>query len=183
MKKLAVIALLSLALPASASAKGPSAASLAGPGMATIRISGEEGGATPFWRFVEAAGFFEGAYGSGRRSPPPGGGALGPRYTITWTVPSSSILRQDVYPYAKPSPLTYMPLGQTIYGAPGRGGWFTGGAKLERTPTRIGVPPAPMPVSEASSSKPPIWAFGAALLALAGAARFLRRRSSDVADT
>jgi hypothetical protein len=148
-KKLALIALVALALPATAFAKGPSHASIAGPGMTTIRISGAEGSATPFWRLVEAAGWFEAAWGPSRlpqTSPP---GELGPRYTITWSVPSSSRLHQDVYPYAKPYPVTYMPRAQKIWGTPVKGGWFVGGAKLRKALARVGMP------AEAPQTPPP----------------------------
>jgi hypothetical protein len=150
MKKLTLIVLVALALPATAFAKGPSHASITGPGLTTIRISGAEGSSTPFWRLVEAAGWFEAAWGPSHLPQTPPQGHLGPRYAITWSVPSSSRLHQDVYPYAKPYPLTYMPLGQKIWGTPVRGGWFVGGAKLKRALARVGVPaqaPQPQPAS------------------------------------
>ena len=58
MKRLALIVLLALVLPATAAAKGPSKAAIAGAGLTTIRVSGAEGSATPFWRLVEAAGWW-----------------------------------------------------------------------------------------------------------------------------
>jgi hypothetical protein len=161
MKKLALIALLALALPASSFAKGPSKALIAGPGLTTIRISGAEGSSTPFWRLTQAAGWFEAAYGPSRLAKQPPSDELGRRYTIVWTVPSSGNLRQDVYPYAQPTPVTYMALGQKIYGTPVKGGWFVGGAKLRRALVRVGVPaqapeaplrPTPEPARPASSS-------------------------------
>jgi hypothetical protein len=146
MKKLALIVLLALVLPATAAAKGPSKAAIAGAGLTTIRVSGAEGSATPFWRLVEAAGWFEAAWGPSRLPQAPPQGELGPRYTITWKVPSSNKLYQDVYPYAKPYPVTYMPSGQKIYGTPVKGGWFVGGAKLKKALARVGVPArAPQP--------------------------------------
>jgi hypothetical protein len=146
MKKLALIVLLALVLPATAAAKGPSKAAIAGAGLTTIRVSGAEGSATPFWRLVEAAGWFEAAWGPSRLPQAPPQGELGPRYTITWKVPSSNKLYQDVYPYAKPYPVTYMPSGQKIYDTPVKGGWFAGGAKLKKALARVGVPAqAPQP--------------------------------------
>jgi hypothetical protein len=139
MKKFALIVLIVLALPGTALAKGPAKASVAGPGITTITISGAEGSATPFWRFVEATGWFEAAYGPRLPETLPTG-ELGPKYTITWAVPSSDSLRQDIYPYAKPYPVTYMPRGQEIYDTPVKGGWFDGGGKLERALVRIGLP-------------------------------------------
>ena len=155
-KGLALIVIVVLALPATALAKGPSRASIAGPGLTTIRISGAEGSATPFWDLVRAAGWFEAAWGPSRLPKTPSHGDLGPRYTITWTVPSSSKLHQDVYPYAKPYPVTYMPSGQKIWGTPVRGGWFVGGVKLSKALARVGVPAeAPQPPPSASHEPPP----------------------------
>jgi hypothetical protein len=155
-KKLALIVIVALALPATALAKGPSRAAIAGPGLTAIRISGAEGSATPFWRLVEAAGWFEAAWGPSHLPKSPPQGELGPRYTITWTVPSSSSLRQDVYPYAKPYPVTYMHSGQTIYDTPVRGGWFVGGMKLRKALARLGVPAeAPQPQPPPSASREP----------------------------
>jgi hypothetical protein len=151
MKKLALIVLVALALPATALAKGPSHAAIAGPGLTTIRVSGAEGSATPFWRLVEAAGWFEAAWGPSRLPQTPPQGELGPRYTLTWKVPSSNKLYQDVYPYAKPYPVTYMPSGQKIYGTPVKGGWFAGDAKLKKALARVGVPArAPQPPASVS---------------------------------
>jgi hypothetical protein len=180
MKKLALIAIVALALPATALAKGPSHAAIAGPGLTTIRISGAEGSATPFWGLVRATGWFEAAWGPPRLPKTPPQGDLGPRYTITWTVPSSSRLHQDVYPYAKPYPLTNMPSGQNIWGTPVKGGWFVGGVKLKKALARVGVPgdapqtPSPPsarhePTAQASASGLPARDIGAIV---AGAAVF-----------
>jgi hypothetical protein len=158
MRKLALVVLVALALPGSALAKGPSKASIAGAGITTIRMSGTEGSSTPFWRLVEAVGWFEAAWGPPRLPQTPPEGELGPRFTITWTVPSSKKLYQDVYPYAKPFPLTYMPSGQKIWGSPVKGGWFVGGAKLRKALTRAGIPAqasAPQPPPASASHAPP----------------------------
>jgi hypothetical protein len=182
MKKLALIVLVALALPATALAKGPSHAAIAGAGLTTIRISGAEGSATPFWRLVEEAGWFEAAWGPSRLPQAPPQGELGPKYTITWKVPSSNKLYQDVYPYAKPYPVTYMPSGQKIYDTPVKGGWFQGGAKLKSALARVGLPTqAPQASAPAAHAPPPpsqpgsdVWtgaitaiAAGAVILALA----------------
>jgi hypothetical protein len=169
MKKLALIVFLALVLPATATAKGPSKAAIAGAGVTTIRISGAEGSSTPFWRFVEAAGWFEAAWGPSRLPQTPPQGELGPRYTITWTVPSSSKLYQDVYPYAKRYPVTYMPRGQKIWGTPVKGGWFVGGAKLKKALTRVGIPaqaPQPPPAAASHTPLPAQHASGSGLSAL-----------------
>jgi hypothetical protein len=153
-KKLALIALVTLALPPSALAKGPSAASITGPGLTTIRIAGAEGSTTRFWRFVEAAGFFEAAYGPRLPRTKPEGD-FGLRYTITWKVPSSNKLYQDVYPYARPYPVTFMSPEQRIYDSQVKGGWFVGGVKLKKALALIGVPTeAPQPPPPASHEPP-----------------------------
>src|SRR5262245_18023301 len=179
MKKLALIVLVALALPATASAKGPSEALIVGPGMTTIRVSSAEGSTTPFWRLVEATGWFEAAWGPSRLSGDPPQGELGAKYAITWKVPSSSKLDQDVYPFAKPYPVTYMPSGQKIYGTPVKGGWFAGGMKLRKALTRVGVPTeAPQPPPRPASDAPAHHAAASGLStrdigAIAGGAIFL----------
>jgi hypothetical protein len=157
-KRLALIVLVALALPASALAKGPSAASIVGPGLTTIRISGAEGSTTRFWRFVEAAGFFEAAYGPRLPKTQPEGD-LGLRYKITWKVPSSNKLYQNIYPYAQPYPVTYMSPEQTIYGSKVTGGWFVGGVKLKKALARVSVPaeaPQPQPEPQLSARPGPL---------------------------
>jgi hypothetical protein len=137
-KKLVLIAIVALALPAGAFAKGPSSASIQGPGLKTVTISGdgEDGGASLFGRLTESAGFFAAVF---RPSPDPmlrtrPEGDLGPRYRITWvllTPAGKSTLHQDAYPYAKPHALTYMSSGQTFYnGMTTNGGWYVGGPEL-----------------------------------------------------
>jgi hypothetical protein len=153
MKKLALIALLVLVLPGTAFAKGPSKASITGPGITTVRISGAEGSATPFWRLVEASGWFEGAFGPSRLPQSPPQGELGPLYTITWTVPSSSRLEQDVYPYAEPLPVTYMAAGQKLWDSPVKGGWFVAKMNLKKSLVRLGLPAEPPPAPVASGSQ------------------------------
>ena len=163
MKKLALIVLAALALPSAALAKGPSAAVIVGPGLTAIRISGQEGTPTPFWRLTEAAGWFEAVYGPSRLPQEPPKGDLGPHYTITWTVPTDGTLRQDVYPYAKPSPLTYMPAGGRIYGAKVRGGWFDGGTRLRKALVAVGVSAQPPKALSASGQTPARSASGSGL--------------------
>jgi hypothetical protein len=199
MKKLALIVLLALALPATASAKGPSQALIVGPGVPPIRVSGAEGSSTPFWRLVETTGWFQAAWGTSTLSQTPPAGRLGPRYEITWTVPSSSALHQHLYPYATPSPVTYMPRGQRIYGRPVQGGWFTGSPRLQRVLVAVGMPArapvedaapthkAAAPARPSTDSGPPVGVLVAiaaiVLLVAAGGATSLRRRSSGAAGT
>jgi hypothetical protein len=53
------------------------------------------------------------------------------------------MLHQDVYPYAKPYPVAYMPRGGKVYGSLVGGGWFTGGPKLKKALAAVGVPAQP----------------------------------------
>lgn len=131
-----VAALGVLVLAASASAKGPIEASVDGPGLDDpITFGGWDAEAplangAPLMEFAEAAGFFPAVF---PRQPDPmldrrPKSDLGPRYVVDYLVPGPygeewSIL-QDLYPYAKPHPVTYMAPGQPVYQTETRGGWF-----------------------------------------------------------
>ena len=144
---LALAAVAALVLAAAALAKGPDRATVSGPGLANplvIRGSGEFGGVSPLGRLVTAAGFFPAAFGQ-TPSPMLAGrpaGGLGPRYTITYRVPGShgAAIRQAVYPYARPVPVTWMRPGQRIYDARTLGGWFRGTRDLKRVLVQAGLP-------------------------------------------
>ena len=59
-----ILALVALALPATALAKGPSEAKITGPGLAkAITITGTETEGSPLMDLAEAAGFFPAAFG------------------------------------------------------------------------------------------------------------------------
>jgi len=144
MKKLVLVVVISLALPAAALGKGPSAAEISGPGLKTISLSGdgEDGGASTFGRFTEAAGFFPAMF---HQQPDPmlrsrPKGDLGPRFTITWVVPGPgghSRVAQDVYPYAKPYTVTHMRPGQRFWGTERtHGGWYVAGGTLKQALVR-----------------------------------------------
>ena len=139
---------LALAVPTAALAKGPSAAKIEGPGLKqTITLRGREGD-SPLWKLAEEAGFFPATFG---RSPDPmrktrPNGELGARYTATYTVPGpdgESVIRQDLYPYAKPAPLTHMQPGQPVWdGQRTYGGWFVSSPPLKATLVEAGLPSA-----------------------------------------
>lgn len=101
-------ALAALAIPAIASAKEPSQASISGPGFSKtiLPTSGTEWGETPLSQLTDLSGFFPSSVGQSPDPMPHGKpGALGPRYTIVWTVPGppgpgTHRVRQDLYPYA-----------------------------------------------------------------------------------
>jgi hypothetical protein len=146
---LTIALLASLAFPSLAAAKGPAAATMRGPGISGIRhLSGDsEGGpGTPLGALTQDGGFFPQVFGqvpdSTRTTRPPG--TLGPHYSITYEVPGpngDAVLRQDLYPYARPAPLTYMKPGQTFWeGQRTHGGWFTADTSL---PRKLGLPAQP----------------------------------------
>jgi hypothetical protein len=195
-KKLVLIAVVALALPAGAFAKGPSSASIQGPGLKTVTISGdgEDGGASLFGRLTGAAGFFAAVF---RPSPDPmlrtrPEGDLGPRYRITWVLPTpagKSTLHQDAYPYAKPHPLTYMSRGQTFYnGMTTNGGWYVSGPELRHAMVSVFLdaqsPPSGDATGLSTRSVVGIAAAGTGvLLALALLLATRSRRSSCPAGT
>jgi hypothetical protein len=134
---------VALSIAAAASAKGPESASLTGPGLEqrslTFAGNGEMGQGTPLGKLVDATGFFAQMYGQSpdptAKTRPPG--TLGPRYRITYVVPGPNGIRsrvvQDVYPFAKPTPLTYMRPAQRYWGSRlAHGGWFRTTAALRQ---------------------------------------------------
>jgi len=152
--------LAALAATAPASAKGPSAASVSGPGLDhALRIAGYGEGwpGSPLGPLVQFGGFFPQAYDQipdpTTRAQP--AGDLGPRYRVVYRVPGpngTSTLLQDVYPYAKPAPVTHMQAGQRFWGdMHTHGGWFISGAGVKRALVKAGLPPSPPPDSDGGS--------------------------------
>ena len=142
-----------LATTAPAAAKGPSTASLKGPGLdraLPLKGEGEMGTGTPLGAVVQFGGFFPQVF---NESPDPTtrtrpAADLGPRYRVVYRVPGpssgASTIVQDVYPYAKPGPVTYMPSGQRVWqGTRTHGGWFIGEAGLKRALVKAGLPAFP----------------------------------------
>ena len=148
-KYLLAAALVALALPALAAAKGPASASVSGPGLdGPLAIRGDgEGPGTALGNLTTASGFFPQMFG---QSPDPTlgsrpTGTLGVRYKVVYIVPGPNDIRsrviQFVYPYAKPVALTYMKPGQSFWeGERTHGGWFRASASLKRMLVRAGVP-------------------------------------------
>jgi hypothetical protein len=146
-----LFAIIVLAAPSAAFGKGPSAATVDGPG-ASITFRGCCAPDTPTMKLAEQAGFFPAVFDAGRPDPMLAerpGGNLGPRYTITYTVPGPAgkqwLIRQDLYPYAKPTPVTYTKPGQDIFAVPAgaRGGWFKASRQLKATLVAAGLPETP----------------------------------------
>ena len=186
-----------LAASGAAHAKGPFRATVTGPGLAAplvVRGSGEDGGSSSLGRLTRDAGFFPAAFG---QSPDPmlparPTGPLGPRYTITYTVPGPgrpTQITQDLYPYAGGGAITYMRPGQKFFSLEHtRGGWYAAnglrsmlvGAGLpSRPPVRANPGPGP------SSGR--TWLFGLAgalvLAVLAAGVAVARRRPRPTPTT
>jgi len=149
-----LVAALTLAGPATA--KGPASASISGPGLdGSLAIGGDgEGPGTPLGTLVDASGFFPQMYGQSPnptlRSRPTG--TLGPRYTVIYVVPGPNGIRsrvvQQVYPYAKATPLSYMRPGQSFWGSRKTlGSWFRASRDLKTVLVRAGLPATAPPAS------------------------------------
>jgi hypothetical protein len=161
MKRLILaLALAALVLPATAQGKGPSAATMDGPGDGGgITFTGTEGGG-PLGALTQQSGWFAAAF---EQEPnlllanrPRGD--LGPKYVVTYTVPGGSndmfTIRQEIYPYASPGPVTYMAPGQPIFDMETRGGWFQAGPELKDTLVSAGLPASASVGSSDDSSFP-----------------------------
>jgi hypothetical protein len=152
-----LLAIAALALPAAALAKGPSEAVITGPGLGkAITIVGAEEEGSPLMSFAEQAGFFPAAFG---QQPDPMLSAqpknLGPKYRIEYKVPGGDSdtfqISQDLYPYARPSAVTYMPSGQKIFDSTTVGGWFES-PLLKDTLVAAGLPKTAVAAQAQSSS-------------------------------
>lgn len=196
MKRILVLAAIAaLVIPATAVAKGPSGASISGPGTkGGLKIGGDgESGGTPLGDLTQETGFFPATYGQEPNpmlnSKPKGN--LGPRYTITYTVPGPTsevgTLKQDVYPYATPYPVTYMKPGQVFWdGQKTLGGWFLSYDALKDTLVSAGLPKvAPNGSSSDGGSGLSAGMISALAVALAlflgGTAAILMRRRARLA--
>jgi len=178
-------ALATLTVTAAAAAKGPATASLTGPGLGRalpVKGQGEGGAGTPLGSLVQFGGYFPQVFG---QSPDPTtrtrpAGDLGPRYRIVYRVPGpsgASTIVQDVYPYAKPSPVTHMRAGQLFWGGQRTyGGWLVAGAGLKTALVEAGLPK--LTPSSSGESFPWTWtgAGAGAAAALVLLVLALRRR-------
>jgi hypothetical protein len=191
MKRLALAAaastLAALLVPTASLAKGASEATITGPGLGdgiTLAGEGSPAGGT-LMRLAESAGFFPSVFAT---TPNPmltkrPKGTLGPKYRVTYTMPGPnndvSKIRQALYPYASPSPVSYTKPGQTFFdGQKTFGGWFVANAMLKQQLVAVGLPKTP----PAGGGFDPPWlvvgilALVAATGAVALGAARLRRR-------
>jgi hypothetical protein len=206
------IAVLLVAVPTAAQAKGASAATISGGGPGglpggpiTLKGDGEPGSGTDLANLADQAGVFTLLFddGSGGELEAVPTGRRGPRYTITWTFPNGQgtddTVRQSVWPYAAGGPLTYMASGQPVLESRTKGGWYRASDSLHQNLISLGLPerqplaaPAPAPAAalapEPAAPAPAVWprvaaGLGLLLLLTVGGALLLRRRSSPGAAT
>jgi hypothetical protein len=181
------LSIAALALPATALGKGPSEAAIDIPGGPAIRFTGYgESSGTSLGDLTQQAGFFEAAFGQAPDPMLPSRpkGNLGPRYTITYTVPTgtrvSDRIRQELYPYAATGPVTYMQPGQRLFGEETPGGWFQADRRLKDLLVFTGLPAA-APAARSHGRSFPIELAVLAALALGlslATALVIRRRSA-----
>ena len=189
MKRVALVAaasaLAALLVPTASLAKGASEATITGPGLGNgITLAGEgapDGGT--LMRLAESAGFFPAVF---RTTPNPmltkrPKGTLGPKYRITYTMPGPnndvSKIRQDLYPYATPLPLSYVKPGQSFFdGQKTIGGWFVAKLALKRQLVAVGLPATPPAGGGSDGPWIVLAALGAAAAALAAVVSILRIR-------
>jgi hypothetical protein len=153
---LAVLALavLLLAVPTAAQAKGATAATIDGGGPGglpggpiSLRGDGEPGSPTDLGMLAQGTGLyavvFGGDPGAVLQAAPTD--RLGPRYTITWTFPDPAggkdrTLRQRVWPYAAGGPVSFTPAGQAVLDTTSSGGWYQGFDGLRAQLIELGLP-------------------------------------------
>lgn len=190
MKRLILLlALALLAMPSNALGKGPSAATMEGPGGGGgITFSGDEGSG-PLGNLIQQSGWFAAVF---EQEPNPmlaarPKGDLGPKYTVTYTVPGPDndtfTITQDVYPYARSGPVTYLAPGQPIFDMQTRGGWFQAGPDLKETLVAAGLPETTPGGSSDDTSFPTttVSLLAFALLLVGATALLLRRRARPAA--
>jgi hypothetical protein len=211
------VAAIPLATPALA--KGPSQASITGPGLAhpiVVSGNGEPGMQAMLAVLAGQTGLYTAMFGAGvgvpdqptplRTSPPQA--SLGPKYTVTYTVPGVNPqpgeqygrIRQYLYPDAIGGPVISTPPGQGGFGGPLQvTGWLRANRQLTRTLAQLGVPLRPV-TPAAARTRPPaahpanaheagsrtlVWLIAAvaaiAAAALAGLALRLRHRKPAIA--
>jgi hypothetical protein len=198
-KLVLALACAALALPAAAHGKGASQAKIEGDGLKggaiTLKSDSGEGDPPPgskLARLAQDSGFFPAAFGQSPNPMEPSrpDGDLGPKYTVTYTMPGPNNeldeLRQEIYPYAHGGPVTYMSPGQEFFGSmKTRGGWFRGYAGLKPLLIEIGVPASPPSGSTGSGYEVSWPAAGIAVLlvGILGAALIVvvRRRPGPLA--
>jgi hypothetical protein len=175
---LLVSAVVFSALAPTALGKGASEATLDGPGLSdpiTFNASGDPVSGVPVWQIAEESGFYAAVFDESLASRVTEAPAseLGPRYTMTYTMPGPSgnedRIIQHLYPYALPSPVAFVARGQPYFGdRRTQGGWFVASQELKDLLVTAGLPET-RPADGSNPSDTP-WTVIAPLLVLAGIA-------------
>jgi hypothetical protein len=130
------LACAALVAPSIAAGKGATRATVEGTGLDEGGItfaSGTEGdppSGSALDQLIQDTGFYPSAMGQDPSPLEPSrpAGDLGPRYTVTYTLPgpnmSRSEVKQDLYPYAEGGPVAFVAPGQPIFDTQTKGGWF-----------------------------------------------------------
>jgi hypothetical protein len=174
-----VVSLVGLFVVApSAFGKGASEATITGPGLGEpVTLAGEgQAGGEQLMQIAQDAGFFPAVF---PQSPDPmldarPAGTLGPRYRVEYVMPGPNnevdTLVQELYPYASPSPVTYVEPGQPFWMTEEtRGGWFVASAALKDQLVAAGLPET-APTDGATPSDSPWTVIGPVLILVAIAA-------------
>lgn len=185
---------VALALPLVAVGKGATSATISGPGLdepIALEGSGEPGSGAELGAIAEQAGFFGAVF---TQSPDPmldtkPKGDLGARYTVTYVMPGpdgqEDQLVQDVYPYARPWPVTYLRPGQEYFdGMETRGGWFVASySTLLEELVAAGLPAEEPSVTASGDSGPSRWLVAILAACAAAAGLVVTRRLTRVGQT
>lgn len=138
-----------VAAPFAATAKGPSKAVVEGPGLTSpIRMRFPD--SVELSSLIQHSGIWDQLFchGCGRLEERNPAEQLGAAYRVTYTMlfpegkrETSSDVVQYVYPFASPTPVTYVETGQPFWNTKTGGGWFVAGPRLRGIMTdMIGVP-------------------------------------------
>jgi hypothetical protein len=167
MRRLSVFALVvsaALVVSSAALAKGATQATINGPGLdKAIVLKSDTGGDPTFGStlgmLANETGFFPAVFDQQpdpmmRERPE---GKLGPKYTVDYVMPgpydTTSTIRQDLYPYATPYPLSYTKPGQVFWTTHrAHGGWFGAPHELRSTLVGLGLPKQPPDVGGGDGS-------------------------------
>ena len=169
---LAAVATAAL-LPAAALGKEIKSVTITGPGLAhpiALKGGGRLDAGTPIGDLAMESGFFPELFDT---SPDPTlverpAGSLGPKFEANYLFPNPETgevarIVQDVYPYARPYPVTYVPAGRELWkGEDAHGGWYLARPELKTALVEAGLPRTAPVVRRSSGSSMGVWAGGAA---------------------
>lgn len=187
-RRLTLVVLAVLLIPAAAVAKGPTAARITGLPSGPLTVEGQPGSGEPgsggtLAELAEATGLWANTFDGDSALVERPAGELGTRLRISWVVPGPTgddIAVQDVYPWAEGGAVTFTRPGQDYAGTTTRGGWFAGGDVLHGMLVDVGAPERE-PTSGPLVPLPALVAIIAAVFGAVGLAAWQRlsRREAD----